>query len=78
MLRQLGGPGEAEERRAGARLSGFHVLVHRVHQAVGLRTETKLSAGLVDLEGVAHSYVPHLQRTDICVKYANVSSRQKS
>lgn len=64
---QLGGPGEGERAQAGARLSGLQVLLHRVRQAVGLRTVTQLSTSLVDLEGVAHRYVPHLQ-WKICVK----------
>ncbi len=64
---QLGDPGEGEKRQAGATLSGLQVLLHRVRQAVGLRTVTQLSTGLVDLEGVAHGYVPHLQ-WKICVK----------
>lgn len=42
-------------------LSGFQVLLHTVHQVVGLWTVTQLSTGLVNLKGVAHSYVPNLQ-----------------
>lgn len=61
MSGQLGGPGEVERRQAGARLSGLQVLLHRVRETVVLRTVTQLSTGLVDLEGVAHSYAPHLE-----------------
>lgn len=67
MSGQLGGPGEVERRQAGARLSGLQVLLQRVRQAVGLRAVTQLSTGLVDLEGVAHRYAPHLQWR-ICVQ----------
>lgn len=61
MSGHLGGQGEVEGTPAGARLSGLQVLLHTVHQVVRLWTVTQLSTGLVDLEGVAHSYAPHLQ-----------------
>lgn len=48
------------EPATGATLSVLQVLVHTVHQAVGPGAVTQLSAGLVDLEGVTHSYAPHL------------------
>lgn len=44
----------------GAMLSVLQVLVHAVHQAVGPGAVTQLSAGFVNLEGVTHSYAPHL------------------
>lgn len=44
----------------GAMLSVLQVLVHAVYQAVGPGAVTQLSAGFVDLEGVTHSYAPHL------------------
>lgn len=45
---------------------GVQVLLHRVCQAVGLRTITQLLMSFVDLESVAYCNVPHLQRKMCC------------
>jgi len=57
-------PGEAEALGVGGgggQWLGPDVLLHGLGQVVLPGTEAQLSAGLVDLEGVAHRYVPHLE-----------------
>lgn len=48
-----------------ATLSVLQVLLHTVHQTVGLGAVTQLSAGFVNLERVADSYAPHLHERRI-------------
>ena len=49
----------------GGQRLGPHVVLHGLLQVMLLGAEAQLSAGLVDLEGVAHSDVPHLASSKI-------------
>lgn len=46
---------------AGAMRSRPQVMFHTIHQVVGSGAVTQLSASFANLEGVVHSYAPHLQ-----------------
>ena len=58
-------PAEAEVPGVGGQRLGLDVVLHGLPQVVLLGAEAQLSAGLVDLEGVAHSDVPHLASQEI-------------
>ena len=56
---------EAEAQGVGGHRLGPDVVLHGLHQVMLLGAEAQLSAGLVDLESVAHSDVPHLASGEI-------------
>lgn len=67
-------PWEAEALGVGGggQWLGPDVLLHGLGQVVLPGTEAQLSAGLVDLEGVAHRYVYHLESGEM---YGQLVSR---